>query len=50
MTSCNTVNTLIQSGKQETAVRGCQKPNIDGLAKESHFRIADARYASAALV
>ena len=26
------------------------KPNIDGLAKESHLRAADAGYASAALV
>ena len=47
MTYCNT---LIPRGKQETLVRRCSKPNTDGLAKESHFRAADARYASASLV
>ena len=43
-------NTLIPGGKQETLVRRCTKPNTGGLAKESHFRATDARYASASLV
>ena len=35
--------------KGETLVRRCTKPNIDGLAKASHFRAADARYICASL-
>ena len=31
-------------------MRRCTKPSTDGLAKESHFRAADARYASTSLV
>ena len=41
-------NTPIPRDKQETLVRRCTKPNTDGFAKESHFRAANARYASAA--
>ena len=47
MTYCNT---LIPRSEQETFVLLCTKPNIDGLARASHFRAVDARYASAALV
>ena len=47
MTYCNT---LKPRNKQETLLRRCTKPNTDGLAKESHFRAAYARYASASLV
>ena len=43
-------NTLTPRGKLDMLVRCCTKPSTDGLAKESHFRAADARYASESLI
>ena len=47
MTYCNT---LMPRSKQETFVLLCTKPNIDELAKASHFRAVNAQNASTALV